>query len=197
MVCLFVYDISVFFLSVMSDPNDILAVIYLQQGKLTEARELMQAKLLKRFHELSLSCSGLAESYLNVNNADLVDKYYRLAISVKQLLSPEGDGVLALANEYYSLGEALVKLNKNREALQVFQKMIALLQQNDLNRFGQVRDIWCFSELKLNENPQPLHISYYEIFNTLFQQPIYDSLRDDEEFEKILSELKDLTERLC
>lgn len=175
------------------DPNDILSSIYIQQDKLKEARILLQGKLYKNIHEISLVCMGLANSYDKEKDFQSCEKYYKLAIGIKKVLSPGGDKVLALNNEYYHLGEMYLKYNKIEEALRAFRCMLEYMRYNDINKLPNIEEVWCFNELKRNK--QRLTMNLYENYHKMFEQPIFDSIRNDKEFINIIEEIKNIEKR--
>lgn len=172
------------------DPNDILASIYIQQNRLKEGRTLEQRKLYKCIHEISLACIGLSNSYDKEYDFQSAERYLKLAIAIKKTLSPEGDKVMTLNNEYYHLGEAYLKHGKVEEALGAFSTMLEYLKANNINKLGDFQNVWCFNELKRGE--QKLTINLYENYYKLFKQPVFDCLKDNEKFKRIIEELRNI-----
>jgi transcriptional regulator with XRE-family HTH domain len=191
------YDIAIEVLNKIKkckcDPEDILSSIYIKQGKAREARTLLQGKLYRNFHEISLTCIGLANSYEKEHDYERNERYHELAIDIKEVLSPQGDKVMALGNEYYHLGEACLRHGKIEKALDSFKTMLDHVKHNDINILGDFAEVWCFNELKRGE--QKLSMNLYENLYKLFEQPVYESIRDNEEFKRIMAELRGIEKR--
>ncbi len=174
------------------DPNDILSSIYIQQGKYKEARRLLQSKLYKCIHEISMACMGLTTSYEKLEkDYDTAEKYQKLALKTKKIVSENNDATLILMSEYFRLIQVYLKANKCDKAIEALKLMMANIKENDINNFGKnINNIWCFNEITVAEKTLTLNL-YETIFKT-FEEPIYDVIRDNKEFISILNELKSL-----
>lgn len=173
------------------DPNDILANIYIKQKKFKEARNLLQSKLYKYIHEISLICMNLATSYGRYEkDFDMVERYYKLAIDFKKVLSPDGDGVLKLWTEYFNLARMYLQIDKNSEAIEVLKKMVICINKNDINDFENLNSIWCFNEIEHKE--KTLTMNLYENIFKILEEPIFNPIKDYKEFKDILTDLKNL-----
>ncbi|MBD8048280.1 helix-turn-helix domain-containing protein [Clostridium faecium] len=173
------------------DPNDILANIYIKQNKFKEARNLLQSKLYKYIYEIPLICMGLANSYgINEKDFDMLERYYKLAINFKKVLSPDGDGALKLWMEYFNLARVYLQGNKNSKAIEALKTMVSYIKRNDINDFGNLNNIWCFNEIERGE--KPLTINLYENIFKMLEDSVFDPIRECKEFKNILTDLKDL-----
>ncbi len=173
------------------DPNDILATIYIKQKKFKEARNLLQSKLYKYIYEISLICMNLATSYgKNEKDLEMVERYYKLAIDFKRILSPDGDGPLKLWMEYFYLTRVYLQANKNSKAIENLKTMVNCIKKDDINDFGKLNDVWCFNEIECGE--KSLTMNLYENIFKILEDSTFDPIRECEEFIDILTDLKNL-----
>ncbi|GAA0716951.1 helix-turn-helix transcriptional regulator [Clostridium malenominatum] len=175
------------------DPNDILASIYIQKNELKKGRELLQRKLYKSINDISLICKGLANSYLK-SDKDLnrVEKYHKLPIEIKNLISPKGEGILFLWMEYFHLAQTYLQLNKGEEAIEMLNKMVEYIRGNDINKSEKFSTLWCFDELP--DSTRTITMNLYENIFKIFEEPNFDKIRERKEFINIVKELKYLEE---
>lgn len=68
--------------------------------------------------------------------------------------------------------------------------MIEHLQKSGLNRFDKISNVWCFNEL--NDIQQSVRINLLENAYKMFEEPIFDSIRDSDEFKIILIKLREI-----
>lgn len=176
------------------DPNDILTSIYIQKGELKKARELLQSKLLKSINDISMTCMGLANSY-SKEEKDLnrIEKYNKLSIEFKKVISPEADSVLSLWTDYLYLADTYLKFKKKKEAIEMLENMAEDIRKNDINKSGKFSSIWCFNEIP--DSKPTITMNLYENLFKMLEEPVFDEIRDTEEFINILSGLKDLEEK--
>lgn len=173
------------------DPNDILASVYSQQGKFKESRKMMQGKLYKSINDISLTCIGLANSYEKCEkDFDTAQRYYNLSIDIKKLLSDEHDSVIPLMTEYLALAESNLHAGKNTEAIENLRALTECIRRHDINQLADINKLWCFNELEVRE--QTITMNLYENLFKMFEAPVFDIIRDDDEFTKILEELMGL-----
>lgn len=176
------------------DPNDILASIYIQKGEIKKARELLQSKLLKSINDITLICIGLANSYLkDEKDLNKVEKYYNLSIDVKKMLSPKGDSVLGVSIEYLNFAQAYLQFSEERKAIAMLQKMMEDIRNNDINKPGKFKSIWCFNEIP--EGKPTITMNLYENIFKIFEEPLFDLIRKNEDFIGIIKDLKNLEKR--
>ncbi|MBU3104944.1 helix-turn-helix domain-containing protein [Clostridium gasigenes] len=174
------------------DPNDILSTIYLHQENYKEARELMQGKLYKCIHEISMVCMGLAASYKkHEKDYNIEEKYHNLALNIKKTISKGEDGSLILMSEYLTLIEMYIRTNKSDKAIENLRLMVNNISRNNINDLREnINNIWCFDKLIIGE--KTLTLNLYENIFKIFENPIYDVIRENKEFISILNELKNL-----
>ncbi len=174
------------------DPNDILSSIYIKQEKYKEARRLLQGKLYKCIHEISMACMGLTTSYeKHEKDYDTAEKYQKLALNVKKIISKDENTSLILMLEYLRLAEVYLKANKYNKAIETLKLMMDNIRASDINDFGKdINNIWCFNEVTVAK--RTLTLNLYENISKIFEEPIYDVIRENKEFTSILNELKGL-----
>lgn len=174
------------------DPNDILSSIYIKQEKYKEARRLLQGKLYKGIHEISMACMGLTTSYEKYDkDYEMAEKYQKLALDIKKIISKDENTSLISMLEYLRLGEVYIKSNKYNKAIETLKLMMDNIRANDINDFEKdINNIWCFNELTFAE--RTLTLNLYENISKIFEEPIYDVIRENKEFISILNELKRL-----
>jgi transcriptional regulator with XRE-family HTH domain len=176
------------------DPNPLLANIYIQKNELRKGRKLLQSKLYKSMHDLSLACIGLANSYMkDKGDLSVVEKYYNLSINIKKVFAPEGGAALGLSTEYLNLSEAYLRFNEPKKAIVMLKNMVEDIRLNDINKNVKFSDLWCFNEIP--DGKRTITMNLYENIFKLFEQPVFDSIRESLEFESIINELKVLEEK--
>lgn len=174
------------------DPNLILTNIYIEKKELKKAREILQSNLYKNINEISLICLGLINSYMKEEKKDLniIEKYHNLALNVKKALSPEGDSVIGLSNEYLYYAIDYLKFNETYKAIEMLERMVEDMKRNDINKMREFSTIWCFNEIP--QGKRTITMNLYENMFKILEGKEFDLIRDKEEFTKILKELKSL-----
>jgi transcriptional regulator with XRE-family HTH domain len=176
------------------DPNIMLASIYIQKNELKKGRELLQTKLYKSINDITIVCAGLVNSYMkDEKDLNMIEKYYNLSISIQKLISPKGNSSLGLSMEYLYFAEAYLKFNEKEKAIEMLQNMLQDMRKNDINKPAKLNSIWCFSEVK--DGKRTLTMNLYENIFKIFEQPVFDIIREDDEFIRMLEELKHLEEK--
>lgn len=176
------------------DPDVLMANIYMKKKEFKKAREILQSHLYKSINDVSMLCSGLANSYMDDENAlYIIERYYNLAINVKKVLSPDGDAVLALSFGYLNFAQVYLKFNEKKKAIRMLQKMIEDLRENDINKLGKFSSVWCFNDIP--QGKRTITMNLYENIFKIFEAPEFDLIRDSEEFVSIVRELKELEEK--
>lgn len=171
------------------DPNDILTHIYIQRNEQKKARELLQSKLYKSINDISLVCLGLANSYMSrEKELDQAERYIQLSLEVKKAFSPEGDSILSLWNEYFYLAEIYLGVQRDKEAIVLLNKGIEDIRKNDINQPIHLSSVWCFNEIPDAKPTMTINL-YENVFNR-FEKPLFNQIRDTEEFVNILNELR-------
>lgn len=171
------------------DPNDILTSIYIGKKEYKKAREILQSKLYKGIHDLSLACMGLANSYSKEGeNLDRIVKYHQLSIAIKKAFSPEAEPVLSLWMDYFHLTETYLGLDKIENALETLKAMTEDIRKNGIGKAGKFASVWCFNEIP--DSKQTITMDLYENIFKMFEQPAFDSIREREEYRDILTCLK-------
>lgn len=171
------------------DPNDILASIYIQKNELKKGRELLQSKLYKSIHDVSLICMALANSYSkHEKDLSLVEKYYNLAIKIKEAFLPEAASVIGLSTEYLNFAQSYLKFKEKEKAIEMLKKMVVDMRRNDINRLGKFKYIWCFNEIPDGE--PTITMNLYENLYKIFEGEEFDLIRESYDFKEIVKDLK-------
>ncbi|OFI06090.1 HTH-type transcriptional regulator Xre [Clostridium acetireducens DSM 10703] len=172
----------------------VLAGIYIKKNKFKKARELLQTKLYKNINEITFVCMGLANSYIkDEKNLSMAEKYNNLSINIKKAVSSNKDSVLSLSMEYLNFAENYLKFNEKEKAIKMLKNMVDDIKNNDINKPDKFRDIWCFNEVPKSE--RTITMNLYENIFKVFEQPVFDSIRESEEFTRIINDLKDLEKK--
>jgi len=176
------------------DPNDILASIYTQKGEIKKARELLQSKLFKSIFDISMECMGLANSYMkDEKDLNMIEKYYNLSINVKKAFSSEENSVLGLSTEYLHFARVYLQFNEKEKAMEQLHEMVEDIKHNDINKPKEFSTVWCFNEIP--QGKRTITMNLYENLFKIFEEPIFDLVRESEEFIGIMNELKALEEK--
>lgn len=170
------------------DPNDILSSVYIRQGKLKEARRILQSKLYKSIHDISLTCMSLAGSYRKYEkDFDIAERYSQLPIKFKQATA------LNLFMEYYNLAEIYIQKNDNHKAIETLKLMLEEIKKQDINKVSQINNIWCFNDMEVGE--RLLTMNLYENISKMLEDPSLDPIRENGEFTDIVEEVRALKDR--
>ncbi|WML34495.1 helix-turn-helix domain-containing protein [Clostridium sp. OS1-26] len=176
------------------DPDILLASIYINKNELKKARELLQGSLYKSINDVGMVCMGLANSFMKEEkDLNIIEKYYNLSINVKKVLSPDGYPALGLSMEYLNFAETYLQFNGRKKAIDMLHNMIEDLRKNDINEPAKFSSIWCFNEIPVGT--RTITMNLYENIFKIFEQPIFDIIRESEEFISIMNELKKLEEK--
>ena len=172
------------------DPDDILSSIYIKRGDIRKGRELLQGKLYKAMIDIRNSAIGLANSYKD--DLYMIEKCYKMAVDIKKFFFNENPS-FSSAIEYLILSQSYLKFNKIEEAIKPLNEMLNDLRKNDINKPIKFSSVWCFNELK--ENKRSITVSLYENIFKILEEPLFDVLRDKNEFKNIVEEVRNLEKK--
>ena len=176
------------------DPNVILSSIYMKKNEMKKARELLQSKLYKNIEDICLICIGLANSYMkDEKDLNMVERYHNLSINIQKTFSPEGDSVLGLSMEYLNFAQTYLQFNEKKKAIDMLHKMTEDIKNNDINKPGKFKSVWCFNEIPDGE--RAITMNLYENVFKIFEQSVFDPIRESDDFISIVNNLKDLEEK--
>lgn len=175
------------------DPNTLLSSIYIKRNDFKKAREILQTNLFKSINDISFACIGLATSYMKDNDLNMVEKYYNLSINIKKTLSPEADSIIGLSMEFLNFAETYLEFNDSKKSIDMLHKMLEDIRKNDINKPIKFSSVWCFNEIPSGNREITMNL-YENIFN-IFEQPIYNLIRENKEFIDITNELKVLEKK--
>ncbi len=173
-----------------------LANIYIDKNQMKEARKIFQGQLWKNMHGMSFVCTGLAKSYIkDKKNLHMVDKYCNLAINVKKVLSPECDKILGMHIEYMNFAQMYLQFGENKKAIEMLYKWINYIKKNDINAPKDFASTWCFNEL--SEGERAFTLNLYENMSKILEDPVFDPIRESNDFKAILKDLNEITKASC
>jgi hypothetical protein len=121
---------------------------------------------------------------------NMVEKYYNLAINIIKAFSSDGNSALGLSMEYLNFAEVYLQFNEKEKAVHMLQKMVEDIKNNDINKPCKFKSIWCFNEIL--QGKRTITMNLYENIFKIFEQPVFDLIRECEEFIGIINDLKDL-----
>lgn len=176
------------------DPDMLLASIHIKRNELKKARELLQSNLYKSINDIGLVCMGLANSFMKEEkDLKMIEKYYNLSINIKKVFSTDEYSAFGLSMEYLIFAEAYLKFNETKKAIDMLHNMIEDIGKNDINEPAKFSSIWCFNEISAGN--RTITMNLYENIFKIFEQPIFDIIRESKEFISIINDLKKLEER--
>lgn len=174
--------------------NIILASIYIKKGDIKKGRKIFQSELYKDIFFSNVVSMALANSYIeNEKNLNFVEKYYKLSIDIKKIFSSEGYSIFSLWEDYLGLAEAYLKFNEKEKAIKMLNKMLNDMVHNDLNKPRKFSSVWCFNEF--TEGERAITMNLYENIIKILEEPVFDLVRENENFRKIINKLNALKER--
>ncbi|MBI6871782.1 helix-turn-helix domain-containing protein [Clostridium aciditolerans] len=175
------------------DPDMLLAGIHIKRNELKKARELLQSSLYKSVNDIGMVCMGLANSFMKEEkDLKMIEKYYNLSINVKKVFSTDEYSAFGLTMEYLNFAETYLQFNETKKAIDMLYNMIEDIKKNDINEPAKFSSIWCFNEIPVGT--RTITMNLYENIFKIFEQPIFDIIRESEEFISIMNELKKLEE---
>lgn len=178
------------------NPNTMLPLIYMQQGKIQEARELMQNNLFMSLMEAIGAAGSLGVTYYNCNeytkeeyvNFDKAEKYYKLVLDIKEIIEDEK----TMYSSYLNLAHIeLIKGNEDK-CIKYLNTMISFVRETNLNEYSQINTKWCFDEIK--EENFSMKMDVYSMLIKSIEET-FKSLEDNNKYIEIIEELKELGER--
>ncbi|OPJ61931.1 helix-turn-helix domain-containing protein [Clostridium oryzae] len=176
------------------DPNDLLASIYIEKNELKKAREILQSKLYKCTFDITLACMSLAKSYAK-EEKDLskVEQYFNLMINIKKTINDEKGEGLSLYNEYLHFGRSYLLFNETEKSMEMLNNMIEDMRHRDINEPGEFKSCSFFNYIPVSK--RTITMNLYDNLLKIFEEPIFDVIREREDFKRILSEINDLKEK--
>ncbi len=176
-----------------SNPDSIIASIYIQEGKNDEAIKILQKNLWKVIQEVNLLCLSLSSAYTTneYKNFNKAKKYQLLSLDFIKLLSPEGDGLFNLSFAYFNLSYIAIKYKKYDEAIKNLQLMIEGLRKNPFNINYKINSIWALDTVEtMEDNTQ---VNLYDNFKFMLSDVAFDKIRERDEFKKIVNDLDEIS----
>lgn len=178
------------------NPDTMLPLIYMQQGKLQEARELMQKNLYMSLMESIGAAGSLGVTYYNCDeytNEEYVDfdkaeRYFRLVLDIKEILEDDK----TMYSNYLNLAHiALIKKEEDK-CIEYLQTMISYVRKTNLNNYTQISTMWCFNEIKEENTSMKMDI-YAMLIKSV--EETFSDLNNNKRYLEIVKELKKLGEK--
>lgn len=172
------------------NPSVMLPLIYMEGGKIEQAKKIMQENLNNALNEAIISSLSLSIAYYNYKpdmkkeEIDFVkaNKYYELALEISNGVY-EGRMNYSI---YYNLAHLSIKQGKLDKCLDFIRKMINSIQEKDI----VINSIWCFDsldDLKLDIESN-IFESTKKALETIKEE--FDILQVNEEFKSILENIR-------
>ncbi|WP_042274634.1 helix-turn-helix domain-containing protein [[Clostridium] dakarense] len=178
------------------DPQGMLSIIYLSQGKVEESKKLLQEILYNALIEAKTSCMSLAMSYYNykddMDEEDIdfekAKNYYELALGIEKL-TPE----MNMTHTIYSqLAHMYMKKKDSENSIESLRKILDYLRDVNINNRMKINDIWYFD--KMEEKTINMKTNFYEHIIVSLKEGFSDFI-GNKEFEEIIEELEVLSEK--
>ena len=169
------------------DPNIILANIHIRKKEFKKARQILQSNLFKSINDISITCMGLANSYMqDKKDVDMIEKYHNLSINIRKTISSNRHTGLSLSNEYLNYAHIYLKFNEVEKALNILGKMVEDIRIHDINKPIKFSSVWCFNEIP--EGERTITMNLYENIFKIFEAPEFNLIREKEKFTDIINE---------
>ncbi|MEG1310605.1 MAG: helix-turn-helix transcriptional regulator [Romboutsia sp.] len=177
------------------NPNIMLPIIYMQQGKIERSIKLTQENLAKSLGEAISSCMGLAIAYYNYKedmkeediDFDKAIRYYNLALDIISNVCENSIN----HSLYLNIAHVYLKQGKLEESLEFIKKMMVFIRKRNMNEGIVIKQVWCFD--KLDNQQDSIKMEYYKTIITYLQEE-FKELEGNEEFKGIIKELIVLSE---
>lgn len=171
------------------DPDFLLANIYIEKNDIKKAREMLQSSLYKSINEINMITMALAKSY---NDLAMVEKYHKLSINIRKVISEDDTSQMSLFSEYFSLAQVYLKYREKEKAIDALFNMLDDMNNHDINNPGDFK-VWCFNEIPMGK--RTITMNLYENLYKIFQGPDFNIIREDKRYDEILNELEELEKR--
>ena len=178
------------------NPNVMLPIIYMQQGKVEDAKKLMQENLSNALGEAFSSCMTLAMAYSNCKDDATkeetdFDKAFKYCDLSLEIISKVYEGNIN-HSIYFNFAHLCIKKGDLNKSLEYLDKMMMHIRERNINEFKPINKIWCFD--KLDDSEKSIQIdSYKNIIEALKED--FKALEGNKNFEDIIKELEILKEK--
>ncbi|MEG2984410.1 MAG: helix-turn-helix domain-containing protein [Peptostreptococcaceae bacterium] len=176
------------------NPNIVLPIIYTQQGKIEEARKLMQENLQNALIEAIGTSLALGSNYYKYDDEkdlkyidfDKAEKYFELSIAIKKIFEEER----MAHTSYMSLAHIQLQKGNEEKCIKYLNKMMDIIREYNLNEFIYPNSKWCFDRLESIDVDTNAYDAYAMIIMDLKKD--FEKIKSDERFINILSEIMNL-----
>lgn len=175
------------------NPNIILPIIYTEQGKVEEARKLMQENLQTALIEAIGASTALGANYYNYKDGkeleyidfDKAQKYFKLSIEIKKIFEDEQ----MTYSSYRSLAHIHLRKRNMEKSINTLEEMMTIVRKYNLNKFKSPNTKWCFDKLDKLEDNTNAYDAYELLIMSLLKD--FDEMKENKDFSAIIKELKD------
>lgn len=176
------------------NPNMVLPIIYTEQGKVEQARKLMQENLQTALIEAMGAAIALGTNYYNYKDGkeldyidfDKAQKYFELSIEIKKIFEDEQMTYLS----FMSLAHIYLRQGDIEKAINTLKEMMVIVRKYNLNKFKSPNTKWCFDKLDKVENNTNAYDAYEFLIMSLLKD--FDEIKDNKDFINIIKEIKEL-----
>ncbi|MDH6364120.1 transcriptional regulator with XRE-family HTH domain [Enterococcus sp. PF1-24] len=167
---------------VIVSPKDLQAKLYLKQKKTAACYQCLEENLLQTCMSVLTNLELLKENALQSKQLHLADYYRQLSVQLAPLFE-----VPDYSDDYYQF-EAAIKQQKKAIALKNLKKLLTELQQPW--QTSQTKLYQHLSQNSSNEGNQFNQLMFSSVIDELHHDSSYDFLKDDAEFQDILTSFK-------
>lgn len=179
------------------NPNIVLPIIYTEQGKIEEARKLMQENLQMALIEAIGAAIALGANYYNYKEGQELEsidfnkaqRYFKLSIEIKEIFEDEQ----MTYSSYMSLAHIHLRRGNIEKSINTLKEMMAIVRKYNLNKFTSANTKWCFDKLDKVENNTNAYDAYELLIMSLLKD--FDEIKDKKEFSDIINEIKELKDK--
>jgi transcriptional regulator with XRE-family HTH domain len=179
------------------NPNIVLPIIYTEQGKVEDARKLMQENLQTALIEAVGAAIALGTNYYNYKDGKELayidfykaQKYFKLSIEIKKIFEDEQMTYLS----FMSLAHIHLRQGELDKSIDTLKEMMVIVRKYNLNRFKSPNTKWCFDKLDKVEDNMNSYNAYEFLIMSLLKE--FDEIKDNKDFNAIIKEIKELRDK--
>lgn len=175
------------------NPEDLLVPLYMQQGRFTEAKKILQTNMYSRLMHINQALRSFSHIAVEEGNMGLAEELLTLEAALVKLFDL---GSSAYIRNQTELSRYYARCDRKEEALASVEAALSALKDLTLTEFVQDRffnPFFAYAE-KTGAAQSPDQIKVW-LHKALERNREYDFLREDQRFQDILNQLQTIWSR--
>ncbi|KMT22260.1 helix-turn-helix domain-containing protein [Clostridium cylindrosporum] len=170
------------------DTTAIIASIYAEQGKVKEARKLLQEKLIVQINEMYGTISSLGCSYFD-EDIYISERYIKLVSNFIKVFENEGYPNISM-DMNLALAQLYAKNNLEDKCINALKETLNFIDLENIGRPIDYSNVWFLSKIDIPKE-EIVTVNFVEMLIASLELKEFALVHNNEEFKNMIKEIKE------